>query len=120
MSSTTETSPNGGLACEWTGGKGVDHVMDIGGPSTLTESTEVVKISGHIAMIGILGGMEVIIPKDKTILRRGAAVRQVELRNSESARRRAAVRLTVRFFEAKPLFRPSRGRRRRRKTALRR
>lgn len=81
MSSTTETSPNGGLACEWTGGKGVNHVMDIGGPSTLTESTEVVKISGHIAMIGILGGMEVIIPKDKTILRRGgAAGRGEELR----------------------------------------
>lgn len=75
------------------------------------------KISGHIVMVGILGGMEVIIPKDNTILRSGgAAVRVDELRGP---RRRAAVRMTVRFFEAKPLFRPSRGRRRRRKTALR-
>lgn len=31
-------------------------------PSTLPQSIEAVKIGGHIAMIGILGGMEAVIP----------------------------------------------------------
>lgn len=52
----------GRLAYEWTGGKGVDHVIDVGGPATLKQSIEAVKIGGHIAMIGILGGMEAAIP----------------------------------------------------------
>lgn len=52
----------GRLAHEWTGGKGVDHVVDVGGPATLPQSIEAVKIGGHIAMIGILGGMHATIP----------------------------------------------------------
>lgn len=52
----------GRLAHEWTGGKGVDHVIDVGGPATLPQSIEAVKIGGHIAMIGILGGTEATIP----------------------------------------------------------
>lgn len=52
----------GRLAHEWTGGKGVDHIIDVGGPSTLPQSIEAVKIGGHIAMIGLLGGLEAKIP----------------------------------------------------------
>jgi NADPH:quinone reductase-like Zn-dependent oxidoreductase len=52
----------GRLAHEWTGDKGVDHIIDVGGPSTLPQSIEAVKIGGHIAMIGLLGGLEVTIP----------------------------------------------------------
>ncbi|PRD40489.1 NAD(P)-dependent alcohol dehydrogenase [Phyllobacterium phragmitis] len=52
----------GRLAHEWTGGKGVDHVIDVGGPTTLPQSIEAVKIGGHIAMIGLLGGLEAKIP----------------------------------------------------------
>lgn len=52
----------GRLAYEWTGGRGVDHVVDVGGPATLPQSIEAVKIGGHIAMIGLLGGMEATIP----------------------------------------------------------
>ncbi|MDY6947576.1 MAG: NAD(P)-dependent alcohol dehydrogenase [Pseudomonadota bacterium] len=52
----------GRLAYEWTGGKGVDHIIDVGGPATLAQSIEAVKIGGHIAMIGLLGGMEATIP----------------------------------------------------------
>lgn len=52
----------GRLAFEWTGGKGVDHVIDVGGPATLKQSIEAVKIGGHIAMIGLLGGTEATIP----------------------------------------------------------
>lgn len=37
-------------------GGGVDHVLDVGGGSTIYNSIEAVKIGGHISSIGILGG----------------------------------------------------------------
>ncbi|MBC3941110.1 NAD(P)-dependent alcohol dehydrogenase [Sphingomonas albertensis] len=52
----------GRLAYEWAGGKGADHVIDVGGPATLPQSIEAVKIGGHVAMIGILSGTEAAIP----------------------------------------------------------
>lgn len=52
----------GALAREWTGGRGVDHVLDVGGPATLSQSLDAVKIGGHVAMIGTLGGFEAKLP----------------------------------------------------------
>lgn len=40
---------------EWSGG--VDHVIEVGGPSTFAQSIEAVRIGGHIAMIGVLTGL---------------------------------------------------------------
>lgn len=40
-----------------TGGRGVDHVIEIGGPSTLAQSMVAARVGGHIAMIGILSGV---------------------------------------------------------------
>lgn len=45
---------------------GVDHVLDVGGGTTMKQSIEAVKIGGHIASIGILGGGrkgEITFPK---------------------------------------------------------
>lgn len=45
---------------------GVDHVLDVGGGSTMRNSIEAVKIGGHISSIGILGGGrkgEITFPK---------------------------------------------------------
>ena len=39
-----------------TAGRGADHVMEIGGPGTLSQSMEACRIGGRIAMIGILTG----------------------------------------------------------------
>jgi NADPH:quinone reductase-like Zn-dependent oxidoreductase len=39
-----------------TGGHGVDHVIEVGGPGTLTQSIKAVRVGGHIALIGILTG----------------------------------------------------------------
>jgi NADPH:quinone reductase-like Zn-dependent oxidoreductase len=47
-------------------GGGVDHVLDVGGGSTMKQSIEAVKIGGHISSIGILGGGrkgEITFPK---------------------------------------------------------
>ena len=47
-------------------GGGVDHVLDVGGGSTMRNSIEAAAIGGHIASIGILGGGrkgEITFPK---------------------------------------------------------
>jgi NADPH:quinone reductase-like Zn-dependent oxidoreductase len=46
---------------ELTGGKGVDHIVEVGGAGTLPKSLRAVRIGGHIALIGVLsaGGGEV-------------------------------------------------------------
>lgn len=43
---------------ELTGGQGVDHVVDVGGASTLDKSTAAVRPNGTISMIGVLGGAQ--------------------------------------------------------------
>jgi NADPH:quinone reductase-like Zn-dependent oxidoreductase len=47
---------------EWTGGFGVDHVIEVGGPGTLAQSIAAVAIGGHIALIGVLTGRAGEIP----------------------------------------------------------
>jgi NADPH:quinone reductase-like Zn-dependent oxidoreductase len=39
-----------------TSGKGVDHVVEVGGPGTLEQSMKSVAAGGHIALIGVLTG----------------------------------------------------------------
>ena len=42
----------------YTKGQGVDHVIEVGGPETLGESINSVKVGGHISVIGILSGLQ--------------------------------------------------------------
>ena len=44
------------VALELTNKRGVDHVVEIGGPGTLQRSMRAVKIGGHIAVIGVVAG----------------------------------------------------------------
>jgi NADPH:quinone reductase-like Zn-dependent oxidoreductase len=46
----------GHLARDWTGGRGVDHVVEVGGPGTLPQSIAAVRVGGHIPLIGVLTG----------------------------------------------------------------
>lgn len=41
-----------------TQGRGVDHVVEVGGAGTLAQSIQSVRVGGHIALIGVLGGAE--------------------------------------------------------------
>lgn len=43
-------------------GGGVDHVVEVGGAGTLERSIRAVRIGGHIALIGVLGGQGAINP----------------------------------------------------------
>ena len=47
----------GAKALEITGGRGVDCVVEIGGPGTLDQSMLAARTGGHIALIGVLTGM---------------------------------------------------------------
>jgi NADPH:quinone reductase-like Zn-dependent oxidoreductase len=47
----------GELAREMTGGRGVDHVIEVGGPATLEQSMNATRVGGHVSVIGILTGL---------------------------------------------------------------
>src|SRR5206468_10046161 len=60
-----KTVPDWGQkAKDLTDGRGVDHVMEVGGPATLTQSITASRTGGHIALIGVMTGFaaEVSIP----------------------------------------------------------
>jgi len=44
---------------EQTGGRGVDHVLEVGGAGTLPRSIASTRIAGHLALIGVLTGGEI-------------------------------------------------------------
>jgi NADPH:quinone reductase-like Zn-dependent oxidoreductase len=52
----------GEAALALTGGLGVDHIVEVGGPSTLPQSIAAARTGGHIAVIGAVGGFEGGIP----------------------------------------------------------
>jgi NADPH:quinone reductase-like Zn-dependent oxidoreductase len=54
----------GQKAKDLTDGRGVDHVIEVGGPGTLAQSITACRTGGHIALIGVLTGFtgEVSIP----------------------------------------------------------
>ncbi len=47
---------------DWTGGRGADQVIEVGGPATLPQSIAACRIGGHIALIGVLTGRGGEIP----------------------------------------------------------
>lgn len=53
-----DTPSWGARVLELTGGRGVDHVVEVGGPGTLPQSIAACAMGGHIAMIGVLTGVE--------------------------------------------------------------
>ncbi|SOB80742.1 NADPH:quinone reductase [Sphingomonas guangdongensis] len=52
----------GRTVLDWTGGRGVDHVVEVGGPGTLAQSIEAVRLGGHISLIGVLTGAAGEVP----------------------------------------------------------
>lgn len=52
----------GETARRLTGGRGVDHVVEVGGAGTLEQSLAAVRIAGHVSLIGILSGLEGRLP----------------------------------------------------------
>lgn len=57
-----ETPEWGAMAMEMTGGRGVDHVIEVGGVNTLLQSTIACRSGAHVAIIGVLAGFEGTFP----------------------------------------------------------
>jgi NADPH:quinone reductase-like Zn-dependent oxidoreductase len=45
-----------------TGGKGVDHIIEVGGAGTFAQSLRAIRVGGHINLIGVLSGVSADIP----------------------------------------------------------
>jgi NADPH:quinone reductase-like Zn-dependent oxidoreductase len=52
----------GDMAKELTDGRGVDHVIEVGGPATLAQSIAACRMGGHIALVGLLTGFVAELP----------------------------------------------------------
>lgn len=64
------TVPEWGRAVrQWTGGRGVDHVIELGGPGTLAQSIAATRIGGHISLIGTVTGRSGEIPTAAMMVR---------------------------------------------------
>lgn len=57
------SEPNWGQAAfDITGGRGVDHVVEIGGSGTIPQSLAACAFGGHVAVIGALAGFGGVVP----------------------------------------------------------
>jgi NADPH:quinone reductase-like Zn-dependent oxidoreductase len=52
----------GSRARQLTGGRGVDHVIDVGGPATLPQAFSACRVGASVAMVGLLTGHEGPLP----------------------------------------------------------
>jgi NADPH:quinone reductase-like Zn-dependent oxidoreductase len=52
-----------------TGGRGVDHVVEVGGAATLERSIAALRPSGTISLIGVLGGNAPKLPLGRVVTR---------------------------------------------------
>ncbi|MCK9544416.1 MAG: NAD(P)-dependent alcohol dehydrogenase [Novosphingobium sp.] len=69
------TTPKWGSAArDWTGGTGVDHVVEVGGAGTLPQSLSAARVGGHISLIGVLDGVQGPVP---TALLMGKQIRLI-------------------------------------------
>lgn len=59
----------GRLARDLAGGQGVDHVVEVGGQGTLTQSLRAVRPGGTISMIGVLAGSTMDAPLGLVVTR---------------------------------------------------
>jgi NADPH:quinone reductase-like Zn-dependent oxidoreductase len=52
----------GDAVMHWSGGRGVDQVIELGGPGTVAQSIRAARVGGHISLIGTLTGYAGEIP----------------------------------------------------------
>lgn len=77
----------GAVVREMTDGRGVDHVIEVGGPGTLPQSIDAVRVGGLISLIGVLTGRSGDIPTSKLMVKQarlqgmlvGSHAQQVEM-----------------------------------------
>jgi len=65
----TRTPAWGEKVRELTDNRGVDHVIEVGGPATLEQSMIAARIGGHVSLIGILTGVAGQLPLVQALVR---------------------------------------------------
>jgi len=94
------TDPRWGrTVARWTGDRGVDLVVELGGAGTLEQSLRAVRVGGTIALIGVLAGVSGAVPLTR-ILMRGVRVQGVFVGNRQD------FEALNRALEAHPEVRP--------------
>jgi NADPH:quinone reductase-like Zn-dependent oxidoreductase len=81
-----------------TGGRGVDHVVEVGGPGTLPRSLAATRMGGHIGLIGVLTQGQI---DPSLILRGGAIVRGIYVGSREMFE---AMNRAIAFHAVKPVI----------------
>jgi NADPH:quinone reductase-like Zn-dependent oxidoreductase len=76
-----------------TDGRGVDHVIEVGGPETLPQSIKACRIGGHIEFIGVLTGFSGPIPTVALL------TRQVRLQGMQVGNRQQQIEM-IRALDA--------------------
>jgi NADPH:quinone reductase-like Zn-dependent oxidoreductase len=101
-------------ALDFTDGRGVDHVIEVGGPGTLPQSIEAGRIGGHISLIGVLTGRGGEVPTSLLMRRQqrlqglivGSRRHQLDfVRALDAMRLRPAIDRTFALAEAADAFR---------------
>jgi NADPH:quinone reductase-like Zn-dependent oxidoreductase len=54
---------------DFTSGRGVDHVVEVGGAGTLAQSINACRVGGHIALVGVLAGPAAATPTNMLMRR---------------------------------------------------
>ncbi|WP_258369833.1 MULTISPECIES: NAD(P)-dependent alcohol dehydrogenase [unclassified Curtobacterium] len=89
----------GDAVLEATGGLGADHVIEVGGADTLSQSIKAVRVGGQITMIGMLTGLTGAVPTGDITMK------QVRLHGAVVGNGRQQREL-VRAIDARDAFRP--------------
>ena len=81
-----------------TGGRGVDHVVEVGGAGTLGRSVEAARIGGQVHLIGVLTGGEI---NPTPILRRNTLLRGIYVGSRQMF---AAMNSAIAWHELRPVI----------------
>ncbi|EJD42367.1 NAD(P)-binding protein [Auricularia subglabra TFB-10046 SS5] len=64
---------------ELTGGRGAEHVLDVGGGSTLARSLNALALSGQVTVVGFLGGLDAPRDLHMSVLLKDASLRGIRV-----------------------------------------
>lgn len=74
------SDPNWGeRVFKWTGGRGVDLVVDIGGPSNFAQSINALRVGGFVSAVGFLGGSQAIADFSFPLLLKNIGIRGIQV-----------------------------------------
>lgn len=62
---------------EITAGRGADHILEVGGPTTFVQSIKAVRLGGHVSVIGALTGLQGTAVHVRSIMAKNATIKGI-------------------------------------------